>query len=99
MNEALKVDPNNAETLQLMASFKISQQKPDEALQWLIRSYETWKGLIEKANEADIGEQTEEREGKRKIEWLWDNACQRGYPMGKWGVLHCLRLIFATDRF
>ncbi len=66
MNEALKVDPNNAETLQLMASFKISQQKPDEALQWLTRSYETWKGLIEKANEADIGEPNEEREGKWK---------------------------------
>eukprot|EP00029_Vermamoeba_vermiformis_P009977 TRINITY_DN5148_c0_g1_i2.p1 TRINITY_DN5148_c0_g1~~TRINITY_DN5148_c0_g1_i2.p1 ORF type:complete len:377 (-),score=87.89 TRINITY_DN5148_c0_g1_i2:16-1050(-) len=64
LNEALKVDPNNAETLQLMASFKISQQKPDEALQWLTRSYETWKGLIEKANEADIGEPNEDREAE-----------------------------------
>lgn len=64
MNEALKVDPNNCETLQVMASFKISQQKPDEALHYLTRSYETWKSLIEKANQADIGEDNEEREGK-----------------------------------
>ena len=70
LNEALKVDPNNAETLQVMASFKISQQKPDEALQWLTRSYETWKGLIEKVNEADIGDN--DREGKLKITLVWD---------------------------
>jgi tetratricopeptide (TPR) repeat protein len=64
LNEALKVDPNNCETLQVMASFKISQQKPDEALHYLTRSYETWKSLIEKANQADIGEDNEEREAE-----------------------------------
>lgn len=45
LTEALKYDPNSAEALQVMASFKISQQNNPEALQFLERSYEIWRKL------------------------------------------------------
>jgi len=43
LNKALEVDPSNAETLQTMANFRLCQQKNDEALQLLNRSYDLWK--------------------------------------------------------
>jgi len=42
LSEALRLDPSNPEPLQLMASFKISQQNPEEALKYLILSKDTW---------------------------------------------------------
>jgi len=42
LSEALLLDPNNTEALQLMASFKISQQNPEEALKYLLLSRDTW---------------------------------------------------------
>jgi len=48
LTEALLLDPINTEALQLMASFKISQQNYEEALNYLIRSKNTW---IDKAVE------------------------------------------------
>lgn len=43
IEQALTVDPNSVEALQVMASIKISQQFPDEALEFLKKSYEQWK--------------------------------------------------------
>jgi tetratricopeptide (TPR) repeat protein len=43
--EALSVTPNNAETLQTVASVRISQSKPDEARKFLRRSLDIWKDL------------------------------------------------------
>jgi cytochrome c-type biogenesis protein CcmH/NrfG len=48
LKEALKIDPNNYETLQVYASFKISQQKPEEALALLEQSYQQWKPIQKK---------------------------------------------------
>lgn len=42
LSKALSIDKNNPETLQIYSSFKISQQKPDEALKFLQRSYQIW---------------------------------------------------------
>jgi len=42
LKEALQIDPENTEALQLMASFKISQQNPEEALKYLTRSKDCW---------------------------------------------------------
>jgi predicted Zn-dependent protease len=53
LKEALKIDPNNYETLQVYASFKISQQKPDEALIVLEQSYQQWKHIAEKLQNVD----------------------------------------------
>lgn len=45
LQEALKLDPNNVEALQTMASYKISQQNPEEALKFLKQSYEGWRDI------------------------------------------------------
>lgn len=45
LTEALKHDPNSSEALQVMASFKISQQKDNEAKQFLQKSYEGWRKM------------------------------------------------------
>jgi len=42
LSQALAISPNNFEALQLMASFKISQQNNEEALNYLKRSKEAW---------------------------------------------------------
>jgi len=42
LTEALRLDPTNTEALQLMASFKISQQNTEEALKYLLMSKDTW---------------------------------------------------------
>lgn len=42
---ALKYNPDSFEALQAMASFVISQQKFDEALNYLTKSYSLWKEL------------------------------------------------------
>jgi len=42
LSEALRLDPSNPEPLQLMASFKISQQNMEEALKYLIMSKDAW---------------------------------------------------------
>eukprot|EP01127_Copromyxa_protea_P001703 TRINITY_DN11635_c0_g1_i1.p1 TRINITY_DN11635_c0_g1~~TRINITY_DN11635_c0_g1_i1.p1 ORF type:complete len:319 (-),score=92.95 TRINITY_DN11635_c0_g1_i1:34-966(-) len=47
LEEALKLDPNNYEALQTMSSYKISQQKPDEALKFLTQSYNAWKDIVD----------------------------------------------------
>lgn len=43
--QALQVDPNNRESLFTMANFKLCQQKHDEALEFLNKSYALWKDL------------------------------------------------------
>jgi len=45
LTEALNTDPQSTEALQTMASFKISQQKTEEALKFLQASYSTWGNL------------------------------------------------------
>uniref|UniRef100_A0A6B2LBX4 Uncharacterized protein n=1 Tax=Arcella intermedia TaxID=1963864 RepID=A0A6B2LBX4_9EUKA len=40
--EALQLNPQHTEALQLMASFKISQQNKPEAIQYLLKSRTTW---------------------------------------------------------
>jgi tetratricopeptide (TPR) repeat protein len=45
LEEALTVDPSSWEALQALASFRISQQNPEDALLQLTRSYEIWKEL------------------------------------------------------
>lgn len=47
LTAALKLDPDNYEALQTMASYKISQQKPEDALQYLTKSFEGWKDIID----------------------------------------------------
>jgi len=43
LKEALNVDPNSPEALQTLASFKISQQDLDAALNLLNKSFSVWK--------------------------------------------------------
>jgi predicted Zn-dependent protease len=43
LTEAITLDNNNFEALQLMASFKISQSKKEEAVQFLTRSKDAWQ--------------------------------------------------------
>jgi len=45
LNCALDQDPSNPETYQTLASLRISQQCPEEALQFLRKSYDLWKDL------------------------------------------------------
>eukprot|EP01122_Echinamoeba_exundans_P000655 TRINITY_DN1057_c0_g1_i4.p1 TRINITY_DN1057_c0_g1~~TRINITY_DN1057_c0_g1_i4.p1 ORF type:complete len:266 (+),score=78.00 TRINITY_DN1057_c0_g1_i4:439-1236(+) len=45
LNEALKLDKNNYEALQLLASFRISQQNNPAAVEALRASYNLWKDL------------------------------------------------------
>ena len=45
MEEALQVAPDNPETLQTLASVRISQLKKEEAKQYLSRSLDLWKDL------------------------------------------------------
>jgi len=45
LKNALAIQPNNTEALQLMASFKISQQNNEEALQFLQTSLLSWNKL------------------------------------------------------
>jgi cytochrome c-type biogenesis protein CcmH/NrfG len=42
LGESLGLDPTNAEALQLLASLRLSQERPDEALQALLQSYAQW---------------------------------------------------------
>ena len=42
---ALETDGNNAEALQTLASVRLSQQRPDEARQYLERAWNGWKNL------------------------------------------------------
>jgi cytochrome c-type biogenesis protein CcmH/NrfG len=43
LQEALKVDPMNPDPLQTLASVRLSQQNPKEALELLNKSYELWR--------------------------------------------------------
>lgn len=45
LNEALSVDDRNWETLQAIASYRISQQNPEDALVHMKRSFELWKDM------------------------------------------------------
>jgi len=47
LSEAIKIDNRNYEALQLMASFKISQNKKDEAIRYLQQSKDCWSFLEE----------------------------------------------------
>jgi tetratricopeptide (TPR) repeat protein len=47
LQAALKIDPNNYEALQTMASYKVSQQNPEEALNYLRQSFEKWKDITD----------------------------------------------------
>jgi tetratricopeptide (TPR) repeat protein len=51
MTEALELAPNNPETLQTYASVRISQQKTDEAQEFLTKSLDLWKDLPEESLE------------------------------------------------
>jgi cytochrome c-type biogenesis protein CcmH/NrfG len=42
---ALQTDPHNAEALQALASVRISQNRPDEAKEYVERSWAVWKDL------------------------------------------------------
>ncbi|KAF5367376.1 hypothetical protein D9758_003692 [Tetrapyrgos nigripes] len=42
---ALRTDPGNAEALQMLASVRMSQQRPEEAKECLEKSWTTWKNL------------------------------------------------------
>jgi len=42
LNEAISVDPKNAEVLQQLANFKMNQQNPQEALRYLKESKQIW---------------------------------------------------------
>ena len=43
MNVALQTDPGNTEALQALASVRLSQQRPDEAKQYLEQAWVQWK--------------------------------------------------------
>ncbi|KAJ3714273.1 hypothetical protein C8R42DRAFT_683598 [Lentinula raphanica] len=45
LETALKVDPNNAEALQSLASVRMSQQRPEDAKVCLEQSWSSWKDL------------------------------------------------------
>jgi len=49
MEEAIQLAPNNPETLQTLASVRISQSKRDEAKQYLSKSLGLWKDLPEES--------------------------------------------------
>jgi tetratricopeptide (TPR) repeat protein len=42
---ALQTDPGNAEALQMLSSVRMSQQRPEEARDYLLQSYSNWKDL------------------------------------------------------
>jgi hypothetical protein len=42
---ALETDENNVEALQTLASVRLSQQRPDEARQYLEKAWNGWKDL------------------------------------------------------
>ncbi|KAK7691030.1 hypothetical protein QCA50_006133 [Cerrena zonata] len=43
LNLALQVDPGNSEALQSLASVRLSQQRPDDAKQYLEQAWTSWK--------------------------------------------------------
>ena len=43
LNMALQVDSGNSEALQALASVRLSQQRPDEAKQFLEQAWTQWK--------------------------------------------------------
>ena len=45
MNLALQTDPGNTEALQMLASVRLSQQRPEEAKQFLEKAWVQWKDL------------------------------------------------------
>lgn len=45
IDEALIVDPHNWEVLQVLASYRISQQNPEDAVTQLSRSFESWREM------------------------------------------------------
>jgi thioredoxin-like negative regulator of GroEL len=45
LKTALQVDPENAEALQMLASVRMSQQRPDEAKEILEKAWSSWKDL------------------------------------------------------
>jgi cytochrome c-type biogenesis protein CcmH/NrfG len=45
LNEALEVDSGNAEALQAFASVRLSQQRSDEAREYLEKAWARWKDL------------------------------------------------------
>jgi len=45
LNTALKTDPGNTEALQAFASVRLSQQRPDDAKQFLKQAWSLWKDL------------------------------------------------------
>eukprot|EP01125_Pyxidicula_operculata_P021385 TRINITY_DN8205_c0_g1_i1.p1 TRINITY_DN8205_c0_g1~~TRINITY_DN8205_c0_g1_i1.p1 ORF type:complete len:326 (-),score=79.94 TRINITY_DN8205_c0_g1_i1:45-989(-) len=47
LTESLKIDSQNIEALQLMASFKISQQHPEQAIEFLNRSCQLWSKKLD----------------------------------------------------
>jgi tetratricopeptide (TPR) repeat protein len=60
IQSALAIDENSVEALQLAASYYVSCQRPDDALQALQRSYSLWKGAIERAMAEDGAELTDD---------------------------------------
>lgn len=45
LNLALQTDPGNTEALQMLASVRLSQQRPDEAKTCLEQAWTAWKDL------------------------------------------------------
>ncbi|KAL0061914.1 hypothetical protein AAF712_011198 [Marasmius tenuissimus] len=45
LSSALRIDPDNSEALQALASVRMSQQRPDEAKQCLEKAWSSWKDL------------------------------------------------------
>ncbi|GLB40381.1 putative tetratricopeptide repeat [Lyophyllum shimeji] len=45
LNQALEVDPGNPEALQTLASVRMSQQRPDDAKDYLEKAWSAWKDL------------------------------------------------------
>jgi len=45
LKSALQVDPENTEALQMLASVRMSQQRPEEAKEILEKAWSSWKDL------------------------------------------------------
>uniref|UniRef100_UPI00358E591B uncharacterized protein isoform X1 n=2 Tax=Myxine glutinosa TaxID=7769 RepID=UPI00358E591B len=66
LDKALETCPNNVEALQLMASFLISSEKPQEGKRFLMQSLEVWlPGLIQK----NTSQEQSEVAGEDNQEW------------------------------
>uniref|UniRef100_A0A8C4NCE0 Si:dkey-12j5.1 n=1 Tax=Eptatretus burgeri TaxID=7764 RepID=A0A8C4NCE0_EPTBU len=66
LEKALETSPNNVEALQLMASFLISSEKPQEGKRFLMQSLEVWLPSLMRKNTSQ--EQSEDT-GEDSQEW------------------------------